>query len=232
MINIAVGGAQGRIGLLITQAIKIAEDLQLSGEVSRQGNHSSIADIKMPTDVFIDFSVPVALSEHLKICRDRQYRMVIGVTGYTETQKKDIQKAAEDIPIVLSPNMSIGINLSYKILELIAKTLPEHTDIAILDIHHKLKKDKPSGTALQMANTINNALGKTSQQSKISFSSLRMGDTIAEASALFALEGERLEITHRTLDRLVFVRGALQAARWVMDQPCGLYDMQDVLGLS
>ncbi|HEV2523645.1 MAG TPA: dihydrodipicolinate reductase C-terminal domain-containing protein, partial [Gammaproteobacteria bacterium] len=145
--------------------------------------------------------------------------------------KVKIAHAAQIIPIVFSPNMSVGVNIMYKLLAFAANLLKEHAgvsaDVAIVDIHHQHKKDAPSGTALRMAEVIRNAASDPS----INLSSVRLGDIIGEHSALFALAGERIEITHKATNRSLFAMGALQAAKWVVSQEPGLYDMQDVLGL-
>lgn len=230
MIHVAVGGARGRMGQLIIQAMKEDRDTILSTEIVRSDLNHYARLGESPIDVWIDFTTPAATLNHVEICAQRGYSMVIGTTGFSVEERRQIQEAAKKIPIVLSPNMSLGINLSYKLLELAAATLKNQAEIAILDIHHKHKKDAPSGTALRMAEVIRNAMDIGSdQEDNIDISSLRLGDTIGEHTTLFALEGERLEIRHKATDRFAFAKGALQAAKWIMHQEPGLYNMQDVL---
>lgn len=234
MINIAVGGTQGRVNQLILQAIAADKDFSLAASLSRLEPDITLESVQTLIDVFIDFTTPAATLECLAICQAKRYPMVIGTTGFSELEKVKIAHAAQIIPIVFSPNMSIGVNISYKLLALAANLLNEHvsvaSDVAIVDIHHQHKKDAPSGTALRMAEVIRNA-ASSSQDPKINLSSVRLGDIIGEHSALFALAGERIEITHKATNRSLYATGALQAAKWVVSQEAGLYDMQDVLGL-
>jgi len=229
MIKVVVGGAKGRVNQFILQAIEADKEVSLVASLSRSDPHTQLNALKMPVDVFIDFTTPTATLEFLEICEKRKYPMVIGTTGFSELEKVKIAHASRTIPIVFSPNMSVGINISYQLLALAAKLLKEQAgitpDVAIVDIHHQHKKDAPSGTALRMADVIRS----TSHDSKVSLSSVRLGDTIGEHSALFALAGERIEITHKATNRSLYAAGALQAAKWVVNQAPGLYDMQDVL---
>jgi 4-hydroxy-tetrahydrodipicolinate reductase len=234
MIKIAVTGVKGRVGQMVIQTIK--EDpslqLQLAAELARQDLADRGQNRSEAIDVVIDFSHPSALTDLLSLCCERAYRLVIGTTGFTDAQKQQIREAATLIPIVLAPNMSVGINISYKLLEMAAKILKDQpVDIAILDIHHKHKKDAPSGTALRMGEVIATAQAKSVKEAKIDFSPLRLGDIVGEHTAIFALEGERIEISHKSTNRSLYAKGALKAAQWLMDKPPGLYDMQDVLGL-
>lgn len=237
MISIAVGGAHGRVGQYIIQAIEADKDVSLAAKVIRSDPSSHLKAITKPIDVFIDFTTPAATLAHLAICQERRYPMVIGTTGFSELEKVKIAHAAQSIPIVFSPNMSIGVNVSYKLLALTASLLKEHAgvtaDVAIVDMHHQHKKDAPSGTALRMAEVIRNAFSPISKgiEPSINLSSVRLGDTIGEHSAVFALAGERIEITHKATHRSLYATGALQAAKWVVNQEPGLYDMQDVLQL-
>ncbi len=232
MLNIAVGGANGKVGQLLVQLIQADKETHLAAAVIRaDNNQNSLTTVAAPIDVFIDFSVPEAVMEHLAIACERSYPMVIGVTGFSASQKQAIIQASKLIPIVFAPNMSIGVNLQYKMLEMISRSLMD-ADIAILDIHHKHKKDSPSGTALHMAEVINRAQGKTEKESNIVFSSLRLGGSSAEVTAIFALEDERIEISHKAMNRGAFAKGATKAAKWLIHQPAGLYDMQAVLGLN
>jgi 4-hydroxy-tetrahydrodipicolinate reductase len=246
MLAIAVGGARGRVNRLILQAIEADKDVSLALSISHSDPKKNLKTVTMPIDVFIDFTTPAATLEYLTICQERRYPMVIGTTGFSELEKVKIAHAAQIIPIVFSPNMSIGVNISYQLLALAANLLKEHAgvaaDVAIVDIHHQHKKDAPSGTALRMAEVIRNAMSSSNvafssnssnaaSDSNINLSSVRLGDIIGEHSALFALAGERIEITHKATNRSLYATGALQAAKWVVSQEPGLYDMQDVLAL-
>lgn len=220
MINIALGGSTGRMGQLLKKAIE-------------QDTETQLKDVIEPIDVFIDFSVPSATLEYLEVCLNRSCAMVIGTTGLNESQKAVLKKASNHIPIVFSPNMSIGINVCYKLLDLASKILKDHqADIGISDIHHKHKKDAPSGTALRMGEVISKARGQTLPESGIQITSQRIGEVMGDHTVLFALPNEQIEITHKANDRLLFALGALKAAKWVKDKPPNLYDMQDVLGLN
>lgn len=173
--------------------------------------------------------------------------MVIGTTGFNETQKSIIAEAAKDIPIVMAPNMSVGVNLSLKLLEIAAKVMGEYTDIEVIEAHHRHKIDAPSGTALRMGEVVAKALGRdlkdcaiygregdtgVRQRNTIGFSTIRAGDIVGEHTVMFADEGERLEITHKASSRMTFANGAVRAALWLEGKESGLFDMQDVLELK
>jgi len=235
VIKIAVAGAEGRMGRLITDLVEADPKTELSLRITRPTPVSNGWEaMKSPIDVFIDFSHKEAVLEHLKLCALHGMSMVIGVTGLDNPQKEQITKTSKILPIILAPNMSIGANLSFKLLKMVATLLKEkqqHSDIAITEVHHRHKKDAPSGTAKRMGELIAAGLGKTLEDSQIQFSSLRLGDVMGDHSAVFALEGEQLEITHKAENRIIFAQGALLAAKWLYGKPPGLYDMQDVLGL-
>ena len=230
MINIGLAGAEGRVGQLVIKAIDEDENYFLAAKFVQNFDPQNISK---SIDVIIDFSAVEAVNKHLKICLDNNYRYVLGVTGISQEQKHLLIEASKKIPIVFAPNMSIGMNITFKILELtenILKKLPEH-EVALLDFHHKHKKDAPSGTALKMAEVINSVSDRKIDV-KTAISSIRAGDTIGEHSAIFTLAGERIEITHRSTNRSLYAKGALQAAKWIIDKKPGLYDMQDVLELK
>ncbi|MEE4378225.1 MAG: 4-hydroxy-tetrahydrodipicolinate reductase, partial [Candidatus Competibacteraceae bacterium] len=183
---------------------------------------------------------------NLEHCRAAGKRMVIGTTGFTAAQKELLAEAAKDIAIVFAPNMSVGVNLCFKLLELAAQVLGDGVDIEIVEAHHRHKVDAPSGTALRMGEVVAQALGRDLSQcavygregtigersrDTIGFATLRAGDIVGEHTAMFADVGERVEITHRASSRMTFANGAVRAARWVMERERGLFDMQDVLGL-
>lgn len=220
MINIAIAGANGRMGQLIMHAVENNPEFKLIAKLTRTsiqlpGKNNGQVDI-----VLIDFTIPEATLIHLNMALQYGYPMVIGTTGFTEAQKHTLKAAAQKIPIVFSPNMSLGMNVNYKVLALAEKLLKNKADMAILDMHHKHKKDAPSGSALRMAEVMS---------SDIPITSMRLGENIGSHTAFFSLEGETLEIIHRATDRTAFAKGALQAAKWVLHQAPGLYDMQDVL---
>jgi 4-hydroxy-tetrahydrodipicolinate reductase len=198
-------------------------------------------------DVLIDFTSPHATLEHLAFCRRAGRRMVIGTTGLTEEDRAAVVEASADCAIVMAPNMSVGVNLCFKLLEIAARALGDDYDVEIVEAHHRHKVDAPSGTALRMGEVVANASGRDLADCAvyarhrmvgerparaIGFATLRAGDIVGEHKVLFAGQGERIEIAHLATSRTVFARGALLAARWVMDRGPGLYDMQDVLGLK
>ena len=198
-------------------------------------------------DVLIDFTRPDSSIAYIEQCQQAGKRIVIGTTGYNEEQKALIVKAAEDVAIVLAPNFSVGVNLSLKLLERTAKVMGDYTDIEVIEAHHRHKIDAPSGTALRMGEVIAKTLGRdlkdcavysregvTGERDRktIGFSTIRAGDIVGEHTVLFADEGERVEITHKASSRMTFANGAVRAAAWLAAKERGLYDMQDVLGLS
>ncbi|MGR8933743.1 MAG: 4-hydroxy-tetrahydrodipicolinate reductase [Gammaproteobacteria bacterium] len=266
MLRIAVVGASGRMGQSLIKAITACEQTLLTVAVDRpdspvQGQDAGVASgiqalgVKVGTDLpattdfdaLIDFTRPEANGEYLALCRRAAKSMVIGTTGFSEAQKAAIVAAAADIPIMMAPNMSVGVNLSLKLLEIAAKVMGEYTDIEIIEAHHRHKIDAPSGTALRMGEVVAAALerdlqdcaiygreGFTGERDRqtIAFSTIRAGDIVGEHTVMFADEGERLEITHKASSRMTFANGAVRAALWLHGKAPGLYDMQDVLGLK
>jgi len=267
MLRIAIVGASGRMGLCLIKASVISKNTEFSVAVSR-AESSSIgkdagelagighADIKIVDnlaaaldqfDVLIDFTRPEPSMEYIEICRQAGKKIIIGTTGFNDMQKAKIIDAAKDVAIVLAPNMSVGVNLSLKLLEMTAKVMGDCTDIEIIEAHHRHKVDAPSGTALRMGEVIAATLGRdlkdcaiygregnTGERDRktIGFSTIRAGDIVGEHTVMFADEGERVEITHKATSRMTFANGAVRAAVWLKDKGNGLYDMQDVLGLS
>jgi len=196
-------------------------------------------------DVLIDFTSPEASLAHLEICRRYGKAMVIGTTGFTPEQKEHILNAAGHIGIVMAPNMSVGVNLCLKLLDLAARVLGDDVDIEIIEAHHRHKVDAPSGTALRMGEVVAGALGRdlgdcavygrqgitgARERRTIGFETIRAGDIVGEHTVMFAADGERVEITHKASSRMTFALGAVRAAGWVVLQPAGLYDMEAVLG--
>lgn len=197
-------------------------------------------------DVLIDFTSPTSTLQHLEICIPAKKKLVIGTTGFTDKQKRVIAKAAKEIPIVFAPNMSVGVNLCLNLLEQAAKVIGEDSDIEIIEAHHRHKKDAPSGTALKMGEVVADALGRNLDEvavygregnigernpKTIGFESIRAGDIVGDHTVMFAGEGERVEITHKSNSRMTYASGSVKAALWLQDKDSGLYDMKDVLGL-
>jgi 4-hydroxy-tetrahydrodipicolinate reductase len=197
-------------------------------------------------DVLIDFTTPDATMHNLALCRDARCRTVIGTTGLSPSQREALSEAAIDIALVYAPNMSVGVNLCFKLLQTAAKVMGDDVDIEIIEAHHRHKVDAPSGTALRMGEVIADALGRNlddvavygrhghtgpRERSTIGFETIRAGDTVGEHSVWFAADGERVEISHRASNRMTFARGAVRAAQWIAGQERGQFDMQDVLGL-
>jgi 4-hydroxy-tetrahydrodipicolinate reductase len=267
MLRIAVVGASGRMGLCLIKAAVLDDKTALSIAVSRPGSISIGKDagelagigtlgIKVINDltsaldqfdVLIDFTRPDISMEFIEICRQTGKKIVIGTTGYNDAQKALIGEASKEIAIVLAPNMSIGVNLALKLLEMTTKVMGDYTDIEVIEAHHRHKVDAPSGTALRMGEVIANTLGRdlkdcaiygregnTGERDRktIGFSTIRAGDIVGDHTVMFADEGERVEITHKATSRMTFANGAIRASVWLKDKKTGLYDMQDVLGLS
>jgi 4-hydroxy-tetrahydrodipicolinate reductase len=266
MTRIAVVGAAGRMGKSLVQAVHETDGLSLGatterpesglvgrdvGELAGLGNFdlSLVADLALVTedfDVVIDFTTPAATLKHLQICLEAGKKMVIGTTGLTDDDKATLAKAGENIGIVFAPNMSVGVNLCFKLLELAAKVMGDEADIEIIEAHHRHKVDAPSGTALRMGGVIADTLGRDlkdcavygregqtgPRDSKtIGFETIRAGDVVGEHSVWFAIEGERVEIAHKASSRMNFAGGAVRAAKWIDSKSKGLFDMQDVLSL-
>ncbi len=198
-------------------------------------------------DVLIDFTRPDVTLANLVRCRAAGRAMVIGTTGFSAEQKGQIAAAAADIPVVFAPNMSVGVNLCLKLLDMAARVLGEDYDIEVIEAHHRHKVDAPSGTALAMGEVVAHALGRDLETcalygregitgerkaGTIGFETIRAGDIVGDHTVLFAGTGERVEITHKASSRMTFARGAARAAAWLRDRPAGLYDMQDVLGIK
>jgi 4-hydroxy-tetrahydrodipicolinate reductase len=263
---IAIAGASGRMGRMLIEAVQAADDCVLAGALDVPaspaiGNdataflgHASgvaiTADLKaglQQARTLIDFTRPEGTMAHLKVCRELGVNLVIGTTGFTETQKAEIEAASRDIAIMLSPNMSVGVNVTLKLLEMAAKALSTGYDIEIIEAHHRHKVDAPSGTALKMGEVIASALGRDLKDcavyeryghtgerdpSSIGFATVRGGDIVGDHTVLFAGTGERIEITHKSSSRVTYAQGSLRAVRFLAGRKSGLYDMFDVLGLK
>lgn len=266
MIRVAVVGAAGRMGKTLIEAVLATDGMILAaateqpdstlvgvdaGEQAGVGNlgvaiSHSLTKVVDAFDVLIDFTGPAGTMVHLDVCRQHGKAMVIGTTGLSEEQKAEIRAAAEDIPIVFAPNMSVGVNLCFRLLELAAQVMGDEADIEIIEAHHRHKVDAPSGTALRMGEVVAGALGRDLSDvavygreghtgprdaRTIGFETIRAGDVVGEHTVWFATEGERVEITHKASSRMTFAKGAVRAAAWLGDQGPGLFDMQDVLAL-
>jgi 4-hydroxy-tetrahydrodipicolinate reductase len=264
-MNIAVAGASGRMGRMLIEAIAAAPDARLSGALDIAGapglGSDAAAFLGQPAGVaitadlaqgladagyLIDFTRPEGTLAHLDYCAAHGIKMIIGTTGFDEAGKAAIAAAAKQTAIVFAPNMSIGVNVTMKLLELAAKSFSHGYDIEIIEAHHRHKVDAPSGTALKMGEVIAEALGRdlddvgvfardgvTGERdpSSIGFATIRGGDIVGDHTVLFAGIGERIEITHKSSSRVTYAHGSLRAARFLQDKRSGLYDMQDVLGL-
>lgn len=242
-------------GLTLGAAIDVPESGRIgmdAGTVAGIGDcgvliSSSLQQSVNSFDVLVDFTRPEPSLASLEVCRAHGKKMIIGTTGFDETQKQQIHQAAQSIGIVFAPNMSVGVNLCLKLLELTARVLGDEVDIEIIEAHHRHKVDAPSGTALRMGEVIAATLGRklsehavygregnTGERDRktIGFESIRAGDIIGEHTVMFADFGERIEISHKASSRMTFAKGALRAAAWIADRNKGLYDMQDVLSLK
>jgi len=264
--RICVAGASGRMGRMLIEAVCKAPDCQLSGALDVPtspavgldpaaflGQSTGIAisaDIATGlnhADALIDFTRPEGTLNHLKFCRELGVAAVIGTTGFTDAQKQQIAEAAQDIAIVMAPNMSVGVNVTLKLLEMAAKALSTGYDIEIIEAHHRHKVDAPSGTALKMGEVIANALGRNLKDcavyaregvtgerdlSSIGFATIRGGDIVGDHTVLFAGTGERIEISHKSSSRVSYADGSLRAVRFLHGRKAGLYSMADVLNLA
>jgi 4-hydroxy-tetrahydrodipicolinate reductase len=266
MQTIAIAGSSGRMGRALLEAVFQAPDVRLHAALDRHdspflgkdagelvgspcGVHitDQVAQALAGAHALIDFTRPEGTMAHVEVCRRLNVGMVIGTTGLSTEQKDRIEEAAREIPIMLAPNMSVGVTLMLNLLQKAAQVLREGYDIEIIEAHHRHKVDAPSGTALRMGEVIAQALGRDlnrvavygregvtgeRQPATIGFATVRGGDIVGDHTALFAGTGERLEITHKASSRATFAVGALRAARFIAGKSSGLFDMRDVLGLS
>ena len=243
MTRIAINGSKGKMGQALIEAINVNSKAEFgAGFDMGDSLHDSLSNF----EVLIDFSRPEASLDALSICQVSGKAMVIGTTGFIDTELQLIDEASKEIPIVFAPNMSVGVNLTLKILETSAKVIGPDSSIEIIEAHHRYKVDSPSGTALKMGEVVANALGRNLSDcaiygregieeprdiNSIGFSSIRGGDVVGEHTVAFFMEGERVEITHKASSRMIYANGAVRAANWIVDRPAGLYSMQDVLEL-
>ena len=243
MTRIAINGSKGKMGQALIEAINSSSQSDFGAGFDKGDN---LIDLISNFEVLIDFSRPEASLNALAVCKDAGKAMVIGTTGFTDTELELIEQASKEIPIVFAPNMSVGVNLTLKILETSAKVIGPDSSIEIIEAHHRYKVDSPSGTALKMGEVIANALGRDLSEcavygregieeprdmNTIGFSSIRGGDVVGEHTVAFFMDGERVEITHKASSRMIYANGAVRAANWLSDKSSGLYSMQDVLEL-
>ena len=267
MVRAIVAGASGRMGKRIINAIMDTEGIILSGAFERPDHpdvgkdagvvagmaelgieiRASLGDVIDKGDVVIDFTVPEATYSNIKLVSKKGLAIVIGTTGFTEGMLNEIRDMTRAISCVMAPNMSIGVNVMFKIAAELGRLLDEEYDIEILELHHRFKKDAPSGTALRLAQILADIRGRDldkasiygrrgitgeRKRGEIGIHAIRAGDVTGEHTVIFGGIGERIELTHKAHSRDNFARGAVRAALWVVNQPAGLYDMQDVLGLK
>jgi len=267
MINAIVVGAAGRMGRMVLSAIQNTEGITCIGAVEAAG-HPSLgqdagvvaglgeltvrieADLKSVIQkgaVVIDFTAADASLKNMEIAAQLHKPMVVGSTGFSAQQMEKVKRLTKEFPCVLAPNMSVGVNLMFRIVEEMARTLGDDYDCEIIEAHHRMKKDAPSGTALRLGEVIAKSLGRKlaevgvygrkgligeRSREEIGMQVIRAGDIVGEHTVIFGGIGERIEITHRAHTRDTFAQGAVRAVKWVINQKPGLYDMGDVLGLK
>lgn len=268
MIKVAVTGAGGRMGRTHIEAVTANDKTELSAAIERAGSNfvgfdagslagvgengvivvDDLATVTDDFDVLIDFTTIETSLSNIEICRKAGKQIIIGTTGFDDDQKNIIEEAAKDIAIVFAPNMSVGVNLCLKLLDMAARVLADDDmDIEIVEAHHRHKVDAPSGTALRMGEVVADALGRDLKEcavygregqtgerdrNTIGFETIRAGDIVGDHTVMFAGIGERVEITHKASSRMTFSKGAVRAAIWLSGKKTGLYDMADVLDLK
>ena len=265
MMKIAIAGATGRMGKMLIEAVLNNADTQLVGALEHSscpqlgedagaflGKKTGVAitaDVAQAlsgAEFLIDFTRPEGTMAHLAVAEKTGTKMIIGTTGLNSEQFASLKKASGKLAIVFAPNMSVGVNATFKLLEIAAKMLNQGYDIEIIEAHHRHKVDAPSGTALKMGEVIADALGEKladvavyareghtgeRKEGSIGFATIRGGDIVGDHTVLFAGDGERIEISHKSSSRQSYAQGSLRAVRFLQSQTSGLYDMQDVLGL-
>jgi len=257
-MKVAIAGAAGRMGQALIEAVLADRDLQLAAALDAAGSAAlgrAAGPVKVgadlgalaAADVLVDFTRPEGTLAHLEACLGRGKAMVIGTTGFSEAQKARIAQGAKRIPVVLSPNFAIGVNVVFRLAQTAARALGDAYDVEIVEAHHRHKVDAPSGTALMLGELVAQALGRDLAQvathgregdtgerpaKAIGFHSIRGGDIVGEHTVIFAGAGERVEVSVRSQSRMTYAAGALRAAKWLQGRGPGLYDMFDVLGLK
>ena len=264
-MKVAIAGSGGRMGRALIEAVLKTPDAAIAAALEQRGDANVgkdagellgepcgvvISDDAQRAlsgcDVLIDFTRPEGTLAHLAVCRTLGVKLVIGTTGFDQKQKDEIAEASRRIAIAMAPNFSVGVNVTFKLLEVAARSLNEGFDVEIVEAHHRHKVDAPSGTALRMGEIVASALSRDLKQSAIygregvtgerksetiGFSTIRGGDVVGDHTVMFLGTGERIEITHRSNSRATYAQGAVRSARYLMNKQSGLYDMQDVLGL-
>jgi len=265
MLNLAITGVAGRMGRTLVEAIASAPGVQLSAAIQRPessilgldaGELVGVGKLGVPIvatpdqaefDCLVDFTLTEPSMQYLDYCQRKGKNIVIGTTGFSSDQLARIESARAEIPVLLAPNTSVGVNLCFALLKQAAMVLGDDVDIEIMESHHRNKIDAPSGTAVRMGELIADSLGRDLQEcavygreglsgprdrNTIGFATTRAGDIVGEHTVMFAGEGERVEISHKSSNRMTFANGAIRAAKWLANQQPGFYDMQDVLGLK
>ena len=264
-LRIAIAGASGRMGRMLIEAVLNAPDCELAGALDISGNPalgmdagaflgrstgviitSDVAAGLAQAQVLVDFTRPEGTLAHLRVCQQLGVKMVIGTTGFGDADKAQLAQAAQSLAMVMAPNMSVGVNVTLRLLQMAAKALSTGYDIEVIEAHHRHKVDAPSGTALKMGEVIAEALGRDLKDcavyareghtgerdpSSIGFATIRGGDIVGDHTVMFAGTGERVEITHRSGSRSNYAQGSLRAARYLADRSSGMFDMFDVLNL-
>jgi 4-hydroxy-tetrahydrodipicolinate reductase len=265
-IRTVIAGVSGRMGSLLTRLVRDAPGFVLVGGTDKPGSAAIGLDVGLAAhagplevttvdslervlgaaDVVIDFTNPEASVHHAKWCAQAGVALVVGSTGFTDDAKAQFAEAAHKIPLVMSPNMSVGVNLVIELASMLARRLGDDFDVEVLEMHHRMKKDAPSGTAIRLAEELAKSLGRQHNDirtsrvgqigerpaAEIGVQTLRGGDVVGEHTVFFLGDGERVELTHRATSREQFGRGALRAARWIVGRAPGLYGMSDVLGVK
>jgi len=252
-VRVAIAGATGRMGLALLEAAASTEGVALGAAVDLSASTwggvsigTDVAEALRNADVLVDFTRPAGTLQHVRLCVEARRAIVIGTTGFEPAQLSEIRVAARSIPIVMAPNMSVGVNVALRLVELAARSLGPEYDVEVFEMHHRKKVDAPSGTALKLGEVAATARGVTLEKDgvferygqtgerragTIGFSAARGGDVVGDHTVYFAGPGERIEITHRSSSRANYAQGAMRAAKFVAGRAPGLYDMQDVLGL-
>ncbi|CAB1369503.1 4-hydroxy-tetrahydrodipicolinate reductase [Denitratisoma oestradiolicum] len=264
-IRFAIAGSAGRMGRTLIEAVSQAEDARLTAALEHSDSPfigkdageligapcgvritADLEEALGKADCLIDFTRPEGTLAHMEVCRRLGVHMVIGTTGFSTEQKALIEAASRDIPIVFAPNMAVGVNAVFRLLDVAARILDEGYDVEVIEAHHRHKVDAPSGTALRMGEIVAQALGRRLEDcavygreghtgerpaTQIGFATVRGGDVVGDHTVLFAGTGERIEITHKSASRMSYALGSLRAARFMQGRSSGLFDMQDVLGL-